>query len=951
MIVRDGCLVSVNEKDLELLETNPQLFWQGITRIGEYAFDGVGLWQTLVIPDTVKEIENYAFSSSLFRKVSLPKDLKEVGIGVFKSAKELEEVVIKEGLENLPDKFFMDCISLKKTTLPKSLKKLGNMTYCNCAELEDLDLSNIEDIGKECFAQTTHFRKVVLSNKLKKVGEYCFRNSGVKEAIIDGIDDVPAGLFFLCRNLAKVTFNKPVKSLGNSAFEGNRSLTEMFLLEGLERIEANTFKGCIWLGKCNLPNGLKQIGYFAFGGCSHLEESIMPNSVIKVGESIYSNSGVERVKLSSALKKIPNEFFQDAIKLREVVCFEGLVEIGYDAFSGSGIRKFVMPNSVVKAGSSCFNECFNLEELVLSTKLERLPNFFVKDCVKLKKLKIHEGVKEVGSTFASGCSSLVEVNLPNSVKKLEGIGFEGCTSLKKVELSDQLEELSEWLFALSGVEEIEIGNRVKTVKENCFTGCNNLKKLTISKSVEELQNIGIPTTTSVYVETENGKVQMPNLIFKGNLTKENLETIREFARKKEKGKFVPSPQVVRNMPKELIENFYEQSKVWKRLLEEFSKANGTDFHGLREEIKEDFFKLCLISGIFSNSQVERTSAEEFIKTKVIGKVSGPFLHARFNGLQTIKHGYNPFFAKFLNNNFNENFLLIEVDCDVYFSYIAEAYNRFEQVQEAFGISRNTASLINKLSEDDVLQYLFTKKYNYQKRTSEEKLASLCGIYGYSVENFEKVKSWLHDGEKIKAEGKENLFCKPDTVSSKDVITYEFLEKGDPLGAVLGNITNCCQKVDGAGESCCEHGMTDPNGGFVVFKLNDKIVGQSWVWFDEKSKKVCLDNVEVPHSREKIVLKDEVKFKDCLNRVKQGFVEGMREKNLNVSYVTMGMGYNDVEKIVKDVFPTTKVFCSLSISAVQTAGDQRDFIAGHAPNTYTDTKEGEVVLGENDELCF
>lgn len=949
MIKRNGVLTSVRAEDLKLLKTNPELFWEGVSEIGEYAFSDMGFWKELVLPDSVKKIANYAFSNSHFRKVVLPKGLEEAGTGVFMASEELEEITIQEGLENLPDKFFMNCTSLKKTTLPKSLKKLGDMTYCSCSELEEVDLSNIEEIGRECFAQTTNFRKVVLSNKLKRIGEYCFRNSGVKEAIIDGIDNVPNGLFFLCRNLAKATFNKPVKSIGNSAFEGNRSLIEMFLHEGLEKIETNAFKDCIWLRKCNLPNGLKEIGYYAFGGCPHLEEAIMPDSVVEVGESVYSNSGVERVKLSSALKKLPNEFFQDAVKLREVVAFDGLTEIGYDTFSGSGIRKFVMPNSVVKVGFACFNNCSTLEELTLSTKLKKLPDFFVKDCESLKRLKIHEGVEEIGRAFASGCSSLVEADLPNSVKKLEEIGYEGCTSLKKVKLSNQLEELGKWMFASSGVEEFEIGNGIKTVKENCFTGCTDLRKLTISKNVEELQNIGVPATTSVYVETENGKVQMPNEIFNGNLKKKNLETIREFAMRKQEGKFLPSPQVVLSTPKELIENFFKQSKVWKGLLEEFSKANGTNELG--KEIKEDFYKLCLISGVFANSSMERERAKEFIETKIIGKVSGTLLHAKFNGLQTIEHGYNPFFAKFLINNFNDNFLLIEVDADTYFSYISETYNRFEQIQEAFGISRNTSSLINKLTEDDIVKYLFTKKYDYKRKTSEEKLASLCGIYGYSVENFEKLKLWVHEGEMIKAEGKERLFCKPDTVSSKDVVTYEFLEKGDPLGAVLGNITNCCQKIDGAGESCCEHGMTNPNGGFVVFKLNDKIVGQSWVWFNEESKKVCLDNVEVPHSREKIVLKEEVKFKDCLNRVRQGFVEGMSEKNLKVFYVTMGMGHNDVEKIARDVFPTTKVFCSLSIPVVQTAGDQRDFVAGHAPNTYTDTKDGEVVLGRIEEFSF
>lgn len=190
-----------------------------------------------------------------------------------------------------------------------------------------------------------------------------------------------------------------------------------------------------------------------------------------------------------------------------------------------------------------------------------------------------------------------------------------------------------------------------------------------------------------------------------------------------------------------------------------------------------------------------------------------------------------------------------------------------------------------------------------------------------------------------------MCCKPDQETRQNIVTYEFLEKDNPLGAVLGDITNCCQAVDDAGETCCRHGMTKPKGGFVVFKKNGKIVGQSWVWFNEEMGKVCLDNVEVPRSAKSSVAKRDAGFIECLSRLKGGFVEGMKEKGLEVSHVTLGEGYNDIMDIARNAFVPAKdkVSAAISAAAVQSSC-QKMRVQGGAPiGVYTDTIVGERLI--------
>ena len=107
---------------------------------------------------------------------------------------------------------------------------------------------------------------------------------------------------------------------------------------------------------------------------------------------------------------------------------------------------------------------------------------------------------------------------------------------------------------------------------------------------------------------------------------------------------------------------------------------------------------------------------------------------------------------------------------------------------------------------------------YSVDAENEEFATIIGRYGYTQEQFTTLQEWYNEGKSI---DKMRLFIKED--EEKKGITYNLLNKNDPLCPVLGNITNCCQVIGGAGESCVEYGMTKPNSGFITFNYKNKIV--------------------------------------------------------------------------------------------------------------------------------
>ena len=476
---------------------------------------------------------------------------------------------------------------------------------------------------------------------------------------------------------------------------------------------------------------------------------------------------------------------------------------------------------------------------------------------------------------------------------------------------------------------------VEKIAEKSFERCKTFENKIFPKTLK-----------AILLESESGAHIVPATDENLEMIYNNINYVREFVEERDRlnKKFLPAPQVVLNTPKTFVENFYKHSKDWGTVLDEFAKSIHKTAKEIAYEPKADFYKLCFISGLFSDNSKERESAKNFIRTKIIGRFSENDFHGQFSGLETRKIGYVPDYAEFLIKNFTENFMIIELDYDEFVSFFADSYNRFAEIRNAYPnkvISTNTQN--DLLTTRDVIAYLTEVRYCGVFTKLERELAIQCAKYGYSQTSFDILKSWLNAGIKIKEEGKENLFCREDYITDKNKVTYKFLDKGDPLGAVLGNITNCCQKMGDAGSQCCRHGMADPNGGFVIFKKDDRIVGQSWVWFDESSQKICLDNVEVPRSAKSLVSGKQAGFVDCLKRLKSGFVSAMQEHGKKVSFVTMGEGYNDILDIAKDQFRQVSAVDVIACAAISSGGNQIK-LAGHSPlGVYSDTKAGERII--------
>lgn len=82
--------------------------WNGlpVTSIHSYAFDNCSGVTKIILPDSIKTIENYAFFSCGMLEISIPASVSTIGASAFYGCKALKKLALPEGLKTISRQLF-----------------------------------------------------------------------------------------------------------------------------------------------------------------------------------------------------------------------------------------------------------------------------------------------------------------------------------------------------------------------------------------------------------------------------------------------------------------------------------------------------------------------------------------------------------------------------------------------------------------------------------------------------------------------------------------------------------------------------------------------------------------------------------------------------------------------------------------------------------------------------
>ena len=598
--------------------------------------------------------------------------------------------------------------------------------------------------------------------------------------------------------------------------------------------------------------------------------------------------------------------------------------------------------------------------LVIPEGTEGIPMRRYRNTINIGVPVFPASLKKIGASSFSA-SDIKLANLPEGLEIIDKFAFAYCDKLKKAIVPSTVKVLEDNAFFGTGLEDLEIKEGVKIIGKASLASCQDLKKVELPKSVEEIQSLAFSGSAienfvvhknvkrvgigafndckDVIVETENGtRAKVPSKTFFYETI--DLKNLRSFINKRShRYNFIPNPAIINNTPENMIENFYSNSRTWEEILKTYCKTAGENGR-ISYHARKALYKISLAIGLFSENGIEREKAKQFLLENIVEKYEENVLINKFEHLNTKEVGFNKDFAEFVLENYTDvNFLEVDINNDHEKSMFSFAYNgKFTEYIKSTNKIVKTNKRADKITEEGLKSHIVGRKYplteEEQNNEKIQQLANYCATFGYSQKKFETLKDWLKEG----TEKGSNIKCLKDTKT--EGMTFELLDKSNPLGAVLGAITNCCQQIGDTGENCVKHGMTDKNGGFIAFRWNDRIIGQAWVWYNPRAKKICLDNIEVPASAIGLVEKHDEEFYHCVYRTAESLIKGMKEQaGVDIEIVTTGIGHNDTAEILQnsgfktlDKEKIQNTFANITIATAPTG-------------VYTDTKEGEIVLWE------
>ena len=398
------------------------------------------------------------------------------------------ESITLGGLEEISQAAFTYCINLKNIRVPDALKA---------------------DSSFVCFTDSL---ESVYAPKLKKLENYAFIYSGIKDISLPAVETAGEGAFMYCKYLTDVSLPVLTKLNGVHAntFLGCDSLKNADL--GLcEELPPQTFIGCPDLETvtadslktigerafldCKIKevafSNVETLGYGAFMRCDKLESVLLPNLKAIETHVFLDCEKLKQVDLGEC-EVLPSETFLQCGAL-ETVAADSLKTIGKQGFLESGIKEADFPN-VETLGYGAFMDCKRLAKVSLP-KLQTIgtlenSRFFNSmtfyHCEALESVNLGCVTKIPSGTFS--CTGLKSVTIPAGIE-YDPYVFNNCGSLETVIVEEGVTTIPYFMFSDCGnLQYVSLPSTLQTIGWGAFKNCGSKLHISIPENVTKIED-------------------------------------------------------------------------------------------------------------------------------------------------------------------------------------------------------------------------------------------------------------------------------------------------------------------------------------------------------------------------------------------------------------------------------------------------------------------------------
>lgn len=273
----------------------------GVTSIGNNAFEDCSALKKLDIPQSVTEIGSKAFRGcSALTSLALPETVNRIGNTAFQGCSNLETINIPSGVKLIEKDTFHGCEKLNDVTIPAGVTLIGNSAFKACKTFRNIEIpEGVTKIDYFAFEDCTQLETVGIPSTATNIRNFAFRNCPKLKSFVfpSGTTQIQPGVLSGCKNLESVTIPEGVTKIFGSAFYGC-SLNSVKLPSTLQTICKLAFYGCDQLSEITIPESVEFIEESAFESSTELKSVMLAKgSVPKIEENAFSKSLGTKTKI------------------------------------------------------------------------------------------------------------------------------------------------------------------------------------------------------------------------------------------------------------------------------------------------------------------------------------------------------------------------------------------------------------------------------------------------------------------------------------------------------------------------------------------------------------------------------------------------------------------------------------------------------------------------------
>ena len=265
---------------------------QGITNIGNQAFEGCANLTSVIISYGVTNIGTSAFADCVrLTEIDIPNSVTTIGSFAFARCTSLTSIVIPNSVTIIGIDAFRDCTALASVIIGESVTNIGSWAFAGCTSLTSIMIpSSVTSIGSSVFNGCTNLTAIDVDTENPA---FSSENGVLFNKNKTGLIRFPQG-----KQVTDYSIPNSVTDIWSNAFDGCANLTNIVIPNSVTNISAQAFRGCTSLTSIVIPNSVTRIGWGAFDGCRNLSDIYVywdtPPSIVA---SVFQNINIQNVKL------------------------------------------------------------------------------------------------------------------------------------------------------------------------------------------------------------------------------------------------------------------------------------------------------------------------------------------------------------------------------------------------------------------------------------------------------------------------------------------------------------------------------------------------------------------------------------------------------------------------------------------------------------------------------